>query len=237
MMAKRVGARGLARMLAGLGGVLALGLWGATAQAAACRITDYTDRPLAALNAMQRLAFLSEMTPTEFQKMKAAASGDPNYSDIVAKSATAAEARQAARDKLISLKVDNVDGYREIWATDYLTDEQMLRFADCVSGRYPGLTVMGRPIDPARFSLTYVHVTPIGIEKITTRVLASGNVANIKAFEASLAELGPQDNYPARAFTIVRQDVTKPAILVMRAGWETPKIVYIPAYPTPDYTQ
>ena len=39
------------------------------------------------------------------------------------------------------------------------------------------------------------------------------------------------------AVTIVREDASKPAIIVMRAGWETPKIVYIPTYPTPDYLQ
>ena len=151
--------------------------------------------------------------------------------ELVAKSDTAPDARRTARDKLIGLKIDNIDGYRQIWATDYLSNEQMRRFADCVSGRYPGLTVMGRPADPAKFDLTYVHVTPIGIEKITTHVLASGNVANIKDLEASLAELGPQDNYPARTFTVVREDAAQPAIIVMRAGWETPKIVYIPVYP------
>jgi hypothetical protein len=214
-----------------------LALWGTSAMASACRITDYTDKPLSALNSMERLSFLSEMTPTEFQKIKAVAPSDPNFSDVVAKSATAADARGTARDKLIALKVDNIEGYRQIWATDYLSDEQMRHFADCVSGRYPGLTVMGRPLDPLHFNLTYVHVTPIGIEKITTRVLASGNVANIKEFQASLAELGPQDNYPARTFTITRENPAEPAIIVIRAGWETPRIVYIPAYPTPDYAQ
>ena len=218
--------------LAGVAAAVTLALASTTAMASACRITDYTDKPLSALNGMQRLSFLTEMTPTEFQKIKAARAGDPNYDEIVAKSGTAPDARRAARDKLISLKVDNIDGYRQIWATDYLSNEQMRHFADCVSGRYPGLTVMGRPADPGKFDLTFVHVTPIGIEKITTRVLASGNVANIKELEASLAELGPQDNYPARTFSVVREDATKPAIIVMRAGWETPKIVYIPVYPT-----
>jgi hypothetical protein len=218
-----------------LGAVAAMALWGSSAMAAACRITNYTDKPLSALNGVQRLSLLSELTPTEFAKIKTASPGDPDYSEIVARSDTAAAARRAARDQLVSLKVDNVEGYRQIWATDYLSDEQMRRFADCVSGRYPGLTVMGRPVDPARFNLTYVHVTPIGIEKITTRVLASGNVANVKEFEASLAELGPRDNYTARTFTVVRGDLAKPAIIVLRAGWETPRIVYIPVYPTPDY--
>jgi hypothetical protein len=205
--------------------------------ASACRITDYTDKTLAALNGVQRLAFLSEITPTEFQKIKAASAGEPNYSEIVAKSATAVDARRVAREKLQSLKLDNVEGYRQIWATDFLSDEQILHFADCVSGRYPGLTVVGRPVDATHFNLTYVHVTPIGIEKITTQVLASGNIANIKQFETSLAELGPRDNYPARTFTIEREDPAKPSVIVMRAGWETPKIVYIPVYPTPNYAQ
>jgi hypothetical protein len=215
--------------------VAVLAASGSGAMAAACRITDYTDKPLSALNAVERLSFLTEMTPTEFQKIKAASRGDPNYSELVANSATPADARRAAHDRLLLLKVDNIDGYRRIWATDFLTDEQMRKFADCVSGRYPGLTVMGRAVDPARFNLTYVHVTPIGIEKITTRVLASGNIANIKQLEASLAELGPQDNYTARTFTVEREHPDKPAIIVMRAGWETPKIIYIPVYPTPDY--
>jgi hypothetical protein len=222
--------RALARIAA-----ITLVVWNTSAMASACRITDYTDKQLSALNGVERLSFLSELTPTEFQKIKAAEPGNPNYSEIVARNDTAAAVRSAARDRLISLKVDNVEGYRQIWATDFLSDEQMRHFADCVSGRYPGLTAMGRPVDPLRFNLTYVHVTPIGIEKITTRVLASGNVANIKELETSLAELGPQDNYTARTFTLVREDPTKPAIILIRAGWETPKIVYIPVYPTPDY--
>lgn len=229
---------GYVRRLAMLSGLAAGALLGTAASASSpCRITDYTDRTFSSLNGVQQLSFLSEMTPTEFAKLKALMPDDPNYSEIVAKSATAADARNAARDTLIALKVDHIDGYRRIWATDYLSDEQMRKYADCVSGRYPGLTVMGRSVDPRHFNLTYVHVTPIGIEQIETRVLASGNVANIKPFEQSLAELGPQDNYPARTFTIVREDPSKPAILLMRAGWETPRIVYIPVYPTPNYLE
>jgi len=206
-----------------------------SASASACRITDFTNKQLGDLNGVERLSFLTEMTPTEFAKIKAASPGDANYDEIVAASETAADARNAARDKLVSLKVDNVAGYRTVWATDYLSDEQLRNFADCVSGRYPGLTVMGRSVDPSTFNLTYVHVTPIGIEKITTRLLASGNIANAKEFEASLADLGPRDNYVARTFTLKLVEPTKPGVLVMRAGWETPKIVYIPVYPTPDY--
>jgi hypothetical protein len=96
---------------------------------------------------------------------------------------------------------------------------------------------MGRSVDPSTFNLTYVHVTPIGIEKITTRVLASGNIANSREFESSLEQLGPQDNYTARTFALKLVDPAKPGVLVMRAGWETPRIVYIPVHPTPDYVQ
>ncbi len=216
-------------------GAATLLLASASANAAACRVTDFADKQLGDLNGVQQLSFLTEMTPTEFAKIKAASPGDPNYHEIVAASETAPEARNAAYDKLIALKVDHVAGYRKIWASDFLTDEQMRHYADCVSGRYPGLTVMGRSVDPSTFNLTYVHVTPIGIEKIETRLLASGNIANAAEFEASLEELGPRDNYPARTFTLKLIDPAKPGILLMRAGWETPRIITIPAYPTPDY--
>lgn len=229
--------RTITRLAAGLSLAVAMAAMAGPALASACRITDYTDKPLSALNGVQRLSFLTEITPTEFARLKALPPGDPNYSDVVAKSATAADARNAASDTLLSLKIDNVSGYRTIWATDYLSDEQLRRFADCVSGRYPGLTVMGRSVDPSTFNLTYVHITPIGIEKITTRVLASGNIANVAAFERSLEQLGPQDNYTARTFALKLIDPARPGVLVIRAGWETPRTVYIPVYPTAAYVR
>jgi hypothetical protein len=113
----------------------------------------------------------------------------------------------------------------------------MRKFADCESGRQPGLALYGRPGNPGEFHLTYVHVTPIGIEKITTKLIASSNIANTGELEAELAKLGPQDNYPARTFVAKLIDPAKPAVIVMRGGWETPKFAYIPVYPTPDYFQ
>jgi hypothetical protein len=106
---------------------------------------------------------------------------------------------------------------------------------DCTSQRQPGLTVAGRSETPSSFHLTFTHITPIGIEKITTRVVASYNLANIRDLEAVLAKLGPRDNYTAQTFALKLEKPGKPAVLVMRAGWETPKIIYIPAYPTPKY--
>jgi hypothetical protein len=199
--------------------------------ARACRVTDFTDRTLASLSEIQRLSFTTEMTHTEFDRLKAAAPGSPNYYELIAKSASLSEARQAALAKLESLSVDKIDDYRKFWGIDFLTDEQMRKLADCESGRQPGLALYGRSEDPGTFHLTYVHMTPIGIEKIVTRVIASANISNIAEFEASLAELGPRDNYTARTFALRLTDPKKPAVLVMRGGWETPKLVYIPAYP------
>ena len=205
------------------------------AMASACRVTDFTERTLASLSEVQRLSFVVEMTPTEYARLKAAAPGSANYYELIGKSATALEARQAARSKLESLRVENIDDYRRFWASDYLTDEQLRKLADCESSRQPGLAVYGRSEDPSTFHLTYVHITPIGIEKILTRVVASANIANLAELEAALAELGPRDNYTARTFALRLSDPKKPAVLLLRAGWETPKLVYIPVYPTPDY--
>jgi hypothetical protein len=208
---------------------------GSAAMAGACRVTDFTDRPLASLNELERLSFVTQMTRTEYEKLKAAAPGGPNYYDLIARSPSLPDARQAAHDRLDSLKLENVDEYAKFWAHDYLSDEQIRKLADCESGRQPGLALYGHSEAPGEFHLTYVHVTPVGIEKITTRVVASANIANIADLEKSLSELGPQDNYTARTFPLRLTDPAKPAVLVMRAGWETPKFAYIPVYPTPTY--
>jgi hypothetical protein len=205
------------------------------AQAGACRVTDFTDRSMNSLNEVQRLSFVIQMTRTEYDRLKAAASDSANYYDLIAKSPSLIEARQAAQTKLEGLQVQNIDEYRKVWASDFLSDEQLQKLADCESSRQPGLALYGRSQDPSTFHLTYVHITPIGIEKIATRIVASANIANISDLEASLAELGPRDNYTARMFPLRLSDPAKPAVLVLRAGWETPRFVYIPVYPTPDY--
>ncbi len=215
----------------------ALMLSAAPAMAGACRVTDFTDKPLSALNEVERVSFAVQMTRTEFTRLKTATPGSPNYYALIAGSTSLADARKAAQAKLDSLKLDNVDEYAKLWQHDYLTDEQMRKFADCESGRQPGLALYGRSAGPGEFHLTYVHITPIGIEKITTKLVASSNIANWAELEAELATLGPQDNYPARTFVAKLIDPAKPAVIVMRGGWETPKFAYIPVYPTPDYFQ
>lgn len=205
------------------------------AQAAACRVTDFTDRPLSGWEEVQRLSFVTEMTRTEYDRLRAEPVGSPNHYALLADSAGITEAREAARVKLESLNVENIDHYRRLWSSNVLTGEQLRKFAECESGRQPGLATYGQFAAPGEFHLTYVHITPIGIEKITTKVVASKNIANIAEFESSLAELGPQDNYFARTFVLRLTDPAQPAVLVMRAGWETPLFTYIPVHPTPAY--
>ena len=202
---------------------------------AACRVTDFTSRNLASLNEAQRLSFISQMTQTEFDKLRASAPGSTNYHDLVGRSASVVEARRGARAKIVGLGVENIDDYRRIWASDFLTDEELRRFTDCTSGRQPGLTVAGRSDGPGKFNLTFAHITPIGIEKITTRLVASSNIANVGEFEAFLSALGARDNYTAQTYPLQLIDPSRRSVVVLRAGWETPKFIYIPAYPTPDY--
>jgi hypothetical protein len=123
--------------------------------------------------------------------------------------------------------MDHVDDYAQIWWHDFLTDEQIRKLADCESHRQPGLALYGRRENAGQFNLTYVHITPIGIEKVTTKVIASSNIANVSELEADLARLGPQDNYVARTFPLKLADPARQAVLVMRAGWESPKFIYI----------
>lgn len=218
-------------------GLAALGLL-ANAQPAlarACRVTDFTDRTLSSLAEVERLSFVTEMTRTEYDRLKAAPVGSPNHYDLLAASASLPEARQAARARLESLHLDNVDEYRKVWSSDFLTDDGVQKLANCESARQPGLGLYGRPDAPGTYHLTYVHITPIGIEKITTKVVASANIANIADLEADMAALGPRDNYTARTVALKIADPTKPAVLVLRGGWETPKFVYIPVYPIPDF--
>jgi hypothetical protein len=91
----------------------------------------------------------------------------------------------------------------------------------------------GRRDGPSNFNLSFAHLTPIGIEKIRIRVVASRNVANEGEFEAFLDRLGERDNYVAQTFPLTLAKADEPAVLVLRAGWETPLFVYIPAYPAP----
>lgn len=201
------------------------------AYATACRITDFTDRTLASLNEKQRLSFLTEMTQTEYQRMKQAKQGTPNYDPMVAASSSPSEARDAAYTKLESFNIENVDDYRKIWAADYLTDEQLQKLGNCISSRQPGLLVSGRPENPGQFNITLTHLTPIGIEKINTRLVAYYNIANVAELEAFLASIGPRDNYKAVTFPLKRTDPKKKSVVIIRAGWETPVAVHIPVYP------
>ena len=198
------------------------------ALASPCRVTDFTDKPLSSLSEVERLAVVTEMTRTEYDRIKAAPAGSPNYYKLVADSPLISDARQAAHAKLATLKLDQVDDYRQIWASSFLNDDQMRKYTMCISQRQPGLTVAGRFETPNQFNLTYVHMTPIGIEKIRTQLIASYNIANADELEASFNELGPQDNYAARTFALRIADPTKRAVVVLRAGWESPRFVFIP---------
>lgn len=205
------------------------------AQAAACRVTDFTEKPLSALSEVQRLSFATEMTQTEYDRVKVAEVGSPNHYALIAASANIREARKAAQAKLESLRIDNIDGYRLVWASDFLTDEELRKFTNCISSRQPGLLVRGRSESPSSFHMTFTHITPIGIEKIRTRLVASYNVANADALEKYLDEIGFQDNYGAKTFPLEIRDPSKRAVVVMRGGWETPVFFYVPPYPAADY--
>lgn len=223
-----------AKMLAAAGAAAAL-FGSAQAWAAACRVTDFTTQPLSSLSEVQRLSFVTEMTRVEYERLKAKPAGDANYYQLLADSPTITAAREAARTKLASLNMENIDDYRRLWSSDFLSDEGVRKFLDCVSARQPGLALAGRRDGPSTFNLSFTHITPIGIEKITTKLVATYNIANVAELEAFLTAIGPQDNYTAKTIPLKIVDPSKRAVVVMRGGWETPRFLYIPAYTTADY--
>lgn len=206
----------------------------APAAFAACRVTDFTDKSLSSLNEIQRLSFASQMTQTEYAKLKQAGPGDPNHYSLITNSANLIDVKQAARAKIGSLDIENSDYYTKIWASDFLTDEKLREFTTCSSNRRPGVVYAGRPDGAGKFNLTFAHLTPVGVEKIKVRLVASHNIANIDEFEAFLTGLGEQNNFFAQTFAFKRVDPKKRSVVFFRAGYETPAAVYIPAYPAPD---
>ena len=204
---------------------------------AICRVTDFTDRALSSLDEVQRLSFVSQMERTEFDRLKAKPAGDPDYIAEIGSAAGAVDARKAAWEKLEALRIDNIDEYRMVWRSDFLSDEGLRKYTDCITARAPGLVMAGRLESPGLFHLTFSHLTPIGVEKIRTRLIAAYNIANVAELEVHLAELGPQDNYKARTVPLRIADPAKRAVVVMRAGWETPKSLYIPIYPAADHVK
>jgi len=201
---------------------------------ASCRVSDFTTLRFSSLNEIQRLSFVRQMTQTEYDRLKQAPSGDANYYSIIAQSADRAAARKAAQAKLNGLHMQNINDYATIWSSDFLNDEQLQEFITCSSNRRPGIVFAGRPAGPNTFSLSFAHLTPIGIEKIRLRLVASRNIANIDQFEALLDQLGEKDQYAAQTFPLTLSKPNERAVLVLRAGWETPLFIYIPAYPWPD---
>lgn len=217
-----------------VGAILALAL-STPAQAFSCRVTDFTDQPLSSLHEVERLSFVTEMTNTEYDRLKAERQGAPNYYPLIAESKNIRDARQSAMAKLNALNIKNIDGYRKTWAIDFLSDEQQRKFLDCMSQREPGLMVAGRSVSPSQFNLTFTHMTPVGIRKIETELVATNNIANASALEKYLRDIGPQDNYPARTFELEIADPKKKAMVIIQAGWETPRSLFIPVYPTGDF--
>lgn len=209
-------------------------LFSATAVMAACRVSDFTDAPLTSLKEIQRLSYVSQMTPTEYNALKQAEPDSKDYYPLIVNSANVTAARKTAQSKTESLRIDNSADYAKFWALDYLTDEKMREYVTCSSKRRPGLVFGGRPDKPGVFNLSFAHITPVGVEKIQLQVVASRNIANITQFEKFLTGLGVQDNFTAQTFSLQLSNRNERAVVVMRAGWETPNFVYIPAYPVPE---
>jgi hypothetical protein len=205
----------------------------APAAAAACRVSDFLDRPLATLSELQRAAFVAQMTPTEYARIKSAAPGAPLHDAFVAGSTDLAQAQAGAQAKIDALKLENSAQYQKVWATDFLSQEALEKYLVCSSLQRPGLWLSGRSQGPGVFTAVLAHYLPVGVEKISLRVVAHDNIANIDDFKAFLKSLGEQDYFTVRSFPLKLADPGQRAVLIVRAGYETPTWLYIPVYPAP----
>jgi hypothetical protein len=203
---------------------------------ASCRVTDFSDRPLSSLNDVERLSFIRQMTRTEYDHLKAAAPGSPNYVPLIANSASYSDARQAAETKLFSLQtqMQNVEDFANVWRSDFLTQDKLREFVTCTSNRQPGIVAAGRYETPNTFNLSFAHLTPIGIEKIRIHLVATQNVANADQLQTFLDGLGEKDNYTVQSIPLTLSKPGERAVVVVRAGWETPLFIYIPPSASPE---
>jgi hypothetical protein len=145
-----------------------------------------------------------------------------------------ARARDRAQARIDALGIENSRHYQKVWASDFLTDDQLKRFITCISEQRPGLWIAGRPEATGVFRMVFAHDLPVGVEKITLRVVAHDNIANIDEFKAYLKGLGERTSLPVQAFSLRLADPAQRAVLIVRAGFEIPVWLYIPVYPAPD---
>ncbi len=214
-----------------LAGVLAL--LAAPHAMAACRLSDFTSRGLASLVEVERLAFVTQMTRTEFAKFQALKPGDPNYYPLVAGSANLLQAKQRAQTAIDALGMPQGAEYAKFWASNLLDDKGLKDFTLCVAAQNVGLWMRARESKPGAINMMFAHTRPVGVGPYPVTVVASENIKNTAQLTGFLKKLGPKDQYFAEAFTLLLADRSKPASLTMTFGEETPRTLYLPAFPVP----
>lgn len=201
---------------------------------AACRVSDFMMRPLNTLTEIERLSFVSQMTQTEFNKFKSAPATSGDHYALISDSANVGEARDHAQAKIDSLGLEDSNAHAKVWAIDFLDDDGLTHYVNCSSQQRGGLWLGARPVSPGAFNLAFAHNLPVGVEKIGIRVIASDNIGNLDQLKTFLEQLGKRDFFPVQNFALTVADKNKPAVLIMRAGYETPESLYLPVYPPPD---
>jgi hypothetical protein len=212
---------------------VAAGLATAGAAAAACRVSDFMDRPLSALSPVERLAFIAQMTPTEFARIRQAGPSGPYADPLILGDADLMAARAAAQAKLDALHLENSGEYQKVWASGFLPEAALERYVKCGSEQRPGLHLAAKP-GADGFTLVLAHYLPVGVEKITLRVVASDNIANVADLKAFLRGLGQQDYFAVTSFPLKLAEPGQPAVLILRSGFEHPVSLYLPVYPPPE---
>src|SRR5206468_3315464 len=125
---------------------------------------------------------------------------------LILQSPSVADARQRAQARIDALRIENGSQYQKVWAVDALTTEQLKRYIVCSSEQRPGLFLAARPQAPGAFDLVFAHYLPVGVEKITLKVVAADNIANIAELKALLRQLGEKDYFDIQSFPLKLSD-------------------------------
>lgn len=219
-----------------LGVGLVILLFTQPATAAICRISDFADRDLASVSELERLAFVTQMTRTEFSRFKKLEPGTPDYHPLIANSVSLHQAKQRAKTVLEKQAVQDPESYLEFWATNRLTGEQLVAYNVCDAAKTVGLFINGRLVNPGVVEMAFSHLRPVGVAgPLSISLISTENIRNSAELETYVEEeIGRKDQFRGKVFTLRIADPEKSASVTMKFGEENPRTLHIPPSPFPD---
>lgn len=197
-----------------------------TAAHAACDVTNFMDRSLGDLSAIQQLAYLSVASEESMQSRTDSFEGAGWYGPIGGEG-DYDRVRSNASKKYNSLNFEHASDYRTSWVESSLGDNALEGYRACLQSE-PGLhyTVSSLGDGSSMITIDWVPGT-IGDMETAPQAFAADNVSNLADIRATLG------NQPwgrvARSLEMLvrRQTAGEASSLSIRTGNET-RVIYLP---------